>query len=138
MKFYRQLFRMRPFLQRSFLLFLATWLLLSSVGVAWTQSTCLFTGIQKESWSVKKLIDQNKTTQLKRSTCFHFKHFQIKHQSAFAAKKQAISMDRCLSMSELLVRPIRFITSRSVFVTNSDPIPIAQTIRRAYLQIYQI
>jgi hypothetical protein len=138
LKFYCQLFHMRSFLQRSFLLFLATWLLLSSIGVAWTQSTCLFTGIQKESWSVRKLIDQKKTTQLKRSTCFHFKHFQIKNQSAFAAKKHAIPMGNCPSNSESFAKPIRFSNSRSVFIANSDQIPIAQTIRRAYLQIYQI
>lgn len=128
---------MRTFLQRSFLLMLVTWLLLSSIGVAWTQSTCLFTGIQKESWSVAKFSDPHKTTQIKRSTCFHYKHFQIKHQSAFAAKKQ-VSLGNDFSISELTDRPICFLNSVSVIIPNSSPIPLSQTIRRAFLQIYQI
>jgi hypothetical protein len=129
---------MRLFIHRSFLLFLASWLLLSSIGVSWTQSTCIFTGIQKEAWSVTKPINLPKKAEIKCSTCFHFKHFQIKHHSVFTTKKQTISAGLHPYENRSFTEPIEFINYDSECIANSSEIPIDQRLRRAYLQSYQI
>jgi hypothetical protein len=130
---------MRTILRRCFTLFMTAWLLLSSVGFVWTKSTCLFTGISQTSWSVNKPIENKQQTQLKRSVCFQFKHFQVKHQSAFSMKKQF----SYLAISPLQVRLVKVnndkyddlcfdkcIRTKSLYTDQST--------RRAYLQVYLI
>ena len=129
---------MRTFIQRSILYFLVAWLFVSSVGLSWTQSTCLFTGISQTSWSVNKPLETKHQTQLKRSVCFQFKHFQVKHQSAFSMKKQfsylAITplQDRLVKVNDKY-NDLCFdkcIRTKSLFADQST--------RRAYLQVYLI
>jgi len=129
---------MRTFIQRSILYFLVAWLFVSSVGLSWTQSTCLFTGFSQTSWSVNKPLETKHQTQLKRSVCFQFKHFQVKHQSAFSMKKQF----SYLAITPLQVRLVKFndkyddlsfdkcIRTKSLYTDQST--------RRAYLQVYLI
>lgn len=129
---------MRTLVQRSFLLFFACWLLLSSIGVAWTQSTCLFTGIQQVSWTEKKSVKTFPETQIRRSTCFHFKHFQIKHQSAFASKKQFNQLDLPLDVFIHGLDDAQVCLTRSVLSISPQRTPPVQSVRRAFLQVYLI
>ena len=129
---------MRTFIQRSILYFLVAWLFVSSVGLSWTQSTCLFTGISQTSWSVNKPLENKHQTQLKRSVCFQFKHFQVKQQSAFSMKKHF----SYLAITPLQVRLVKVndkyddlcfdkcIRTKNLFANQST--------RRAYLQVYLI
>ncbi len=129
---------MRTFLNRSFLFLFVAWFLTANVGFSWTQSTCLFTGIQKASWTIQKSTGHPKETQIKRSTCFHFKHFQVKQHSVFSVKKQALSVDFGSFDNSLLAqfKPVFGV----VHTAQSYPasVPIAQTLRRALLQVYLI
>ncbi len=129
---------MRVVLQRSFWFFMATWLLLSSVGVSWTQSTCLFTGVQKATLSMPKQVNHSDHAQLRRSTCFHFKHFQIKNQSAFSLKKQVLHSDRLAPISANFSFPTIQVALFSGTKNNVLLVPISQSVRRAYLQVYRI
>jgi hypothetical protein len=129
---------MRTIAHRSFLILLTAWLLVSSVGVAWSQATCLFTGIQKLSWANEKPLNNSQKSEIKRSPCFHYKHFQLKNSSAFGAKKHSIYL---LPHIQRACQTTEFKPS---FVWNGNDdvstlfIPVSQSVRRAHLQIYRI
>jgi hypothetical protein len=129
---------MRTFLNRSFLLVFVAWFLAANVGFSWTQSTCLFTGIQKASWTIQKSTGLPKETQIKRSTCFHFKHFQVKQHSVFSVKKQALSVDLASFVHSLLVqfKPVASVVHTAQ--SYSASIAIKHSLRRALLQVYLI
>jgi hypothetical protein len=129
---------MRTIAHRSFLILLTAWLLVSSVGVAWSQATCLFTGIQKLSWANEKPLNNSRKSEIKRSPCFHYKHFQLKNSSAFGAKKHSIyllpNIQRAYQTNEF--KP-SFVWNGNDDVSTSF-IPVSQSVRRAHLQIYRI
>jgi hypothetical protein len=129
---------MRAIAHRSFLILLTAWLLVSSVGVAWSQATCLFTGIQKHSWANEKPLKNSRKSEIKRSPCFHYKHFQLKHSSAFGAKKHSIYLLPHIQRDTLKTE------FKSLFVWNGYDdvitffIPLSQSVRRAHFQNYRI
>ena len=129
---------MRTFLNRSFLLVFVAWFLAANVGFSWTQSTCLFTGIQKASWTIQKSTGHPKETQIKRSTCFHYKHFQVKQHSVNSVKKQAFTADWATFNHDSIAQ-FKPVTGVGYTVKSySASIPIAQSLRRALLQVYLI
>ena len=129
---------MRTFLNRSFLFLFVAWFLTANVGFSWTQSTCLFTGIQKASLTIQKSTGHPKETQIKRSTCFHFKHFQVKQHAVFIVKKQALSVDLASFDNSLLAqfKPVFGVVHAVQSYTAN--VPNAQSLRRALLQVYLI
>lgn len=129
---------MRSLLKRAFLFFFVAWFLAANVGFSWTQSTCLFTGIQKASWTIQKSTGQPKETQIKRSTCFHFKHFQVKQHSVFSVKKQALKAD-CAPLGHAVIAQFQPVPG-VVHPVNcyAASVPIKQSLRRALLQVYLI
>ncbi len=129
---------MRTFLKRSFLFLFVAWFLGANVGFSWTQSTCLFTGIQKASWSIDKPIEHSKQAQLSRSTCFHYKHFQVKQQATYSLKKLAFLMDMRHLDDQILPQSRNYAVFVEETFIPSPSIPIAQSVRRAFLQVYLI
>lgn len=129
---------MRTYLNRSFLLLFVAWFLAANVGFSWTQSTCLFTGIQKAAWTIHKPIHKSQQTQFKRSTCFHFKHFQVKQHSVFSFKKHSSWQDcalvKCPEPSHSRIKMV--FADKVVYHAASVPMPHA--LRRAFLQVYLI
>ena len=129
---------MRNIAHRCFLILLTAWLLVSSVGVAWSQATCLFTGIQKLSWANEKPLNYSRKSEIKRSPCFHYKHFQLKNSPAFGAKKHSICLlphiQRTFLSTE--IKP-SFIWNKNVDLSTLY-VPVSQSVRRAHLQIYRI
>jgi hypothetical protein len=129
---------MRNIANRCFLILLTAWLLVSSVGMAWSQATCLFTCIQKLSWANEKPLNNSRKSEIKRSPCFHFKHFQLKNSSAFGAKKHSICLlphiQRAFLSTE--IKP-SFIWNKNVDLSTLY-VPVSQSVRRAHLRIYRI
>lgn len=130
---------MRTLTQRSLLIFLTAWLLLSSIGVAWSQATCLFTGSQKLSWAKKNPLSNSGESEIKRSPCFHYKHFQLKNQSAFASKKQVINhiTPGKVYVFSAVPEPL-FVWQKACNLNSSSFFVKSQTVRRAHLQVYRI
>jgi hypothetical protein len=129
---------MRTIAHRSFLILLTAWLLVSSVGVAWSQATCLFTGIQKLSWANEKPLNNSWKSEIKRSPCFRYKHFQLKNSSAFRAKRHSICLLPHIQRTFLSkdIKP-SFIWNTNVDLSTLY-VPVSQSVRRAHLQIYRI
>lgn len=137
---------MRNDLKKGFCLLLAAWLMVANVGFAWSQSTCLFTGIQKTSWQYKANCCGKKTSQnpvqkstFSRASCCHYQHFQVKHQASFLIEKKSVAFESFVnsiivsffSMNHVFSeeKPLNF---RARFV----PLPAER--RRALLQVYRI
>jgi hypothetical protein len=98
----------------------------------------LFTGIQKATWSIQKSTGHPKETQIKRSTCFHFKHFQVKQHSVFSVKKQALKADLA-PLCQAAIAQFQPVTGVVHAVHSySESVAIAQSLRRAFLQVYLI
>jgi hypothetical protein len=136
---------MRTFIQRSILYFLVAWLFVSSVGLSWTQSTCVFTGVQKSSWSSKVRCCQNSKSGgnsgksfLSRASCCHHKHFQVKQQVSVFQKKesQIISSVTFFSREAFSHAIINWLIVKVDY--RQLPQPLHPSSRRAYLQIYLI
>lgn len=136
---------MRNNLKKGFCLLWAAWLLVANVGFAWSQSTCLFTGIQKTSWQYKVTCCGKKSIQhpvqktiLSRTSCCQYQHFQVKHQASFVYKKQAFVLDSWVrSLDVSFDFPIRTFAVDFPFNTPGKKI-FLPSVRRAYLQVYQI
>ena len=78
--------------------------MVANVGFAWSQSTCLFAGIQKTSWQYKanccgKKASQNpvQKTTFSRASCCHYQHFQVKHQASFLIEKKSLAFEPFVS-----------------------------------------
>jgi hypothetical protein len=130
---------MRSLTQRSLLIFLTAWLLLSSIGVAWSQATCLFTGIQKLSWATEKPLNNSRKSEIKRTPCFHYKLFQLKNQSAFASKKQVINHIAPGKVYVFSAAPEPLFARQEEYNLNDSSFIVkSQAVRRAHLQVYRI
>jgi hypothetical protein len=136
---------MRNNLNKGFCLLLAAWLLVANLGFAWSQSTCLFTGIQKTSWQYKANCCGKKTSQnpvhkttFSRASCCHYKHFQIKHQASFVLEKQAFISDLWVKNTTVSFRYLIHSFKVDNPLGTSDQKILLPSVRRAYLQIYRI
>lgn len=137
---------MRNNLKKGFCLLLVAWLMVANVGFAWSQSTCLFTGIQKTSWQYKanccgKKASQNpvQKTTFSRASCCHYQHFQVKHQASFVIDKKSVAFEPFVN--SIIVSS--FSTNR--VLSEEDPsnlrplfVPLPAERRRALLQVYRI
>lgn len=136
---------MRTFLQRCVLFFLVAWLFVASVGFSWAQSTCVFTGVQKSSWNSnaqccakKQSSSPANHTSLSRASCCHYKHFQVKQQVFSVHKKFSNWMTLATFEREnyaVFIQKKWSVLPLEIFDFN---MPLRQTHRRAFLQIYLI
>jgi hypothetical protein len=136
---------MRNNLYKGFCLLLAAWLLVANVGFAWSQSTCLFTGIQKTSWQYKVNCCGKKTspnpvqkTTFSRASCCHYQHFQVKHQASFVLEKQAFASDLWVKNTTVSFRHLIHSFKVDNPLGTLDQKILLPSVRRAFLQIYRI
>ena len=136
---------MRNNLKKEFCLLFAAWLLVANVGFAWSQSTCLFTGIQKTSWQYKANCCGKNSSQtpvqkstLSQASCCHYQHFQVKHQASYVLEKQAFVSDLWVKHTDVsFCFPIHSF-SVDILLDKPQPKILQSSVRRAYLQIYRI
>jgi len=136
---------MRNNLNKGFCLLLAAWLLVANAGFAWSQSTCLFTGIQKTSWQYKANCCGKKTSQnpvqkttFSRASCCHYQHFQVKHQASFVLEKQAFVFDPGVQPKEITFPFSSFSFAVDVPLEKPRRQILLPGVLRALLQIYRI
>lgn len=136
---------MRFDLKKGFCLLLAVWLLLANVGFAWSQSTCLFTGIQKSSWSYRASCCGKKSTNtpaqrptFSRASCCHYQHFQVKQHASFVVKKQTFAWVPWLNTKDFVLNHRVFIPRLNEFFWAQERGELLPSVRRALLQIYRI
>ncbi len=76
---------MKSAFKHFFLVFIAAWFLFSGLGLSWTESTCLFTGIKKNDFGnqincckKQNIENHHDGSQLYRSKCCSYDRYTIK------------------------------------------------------------
>ena len=122
-------------------LFLAAWILAGSLGISWTEATCIYTGAKKISVSEANSCCKKSTqAQLSRAQCCFLGKYQVKFnfdltkgntalQWVFTPASTAVSYQSV----EIVYQELDSFTS---FHANAPPLP--QQVRLAQLQTYLI
>ena len=122
-------------------LFLAAWILVGSLGISWTEATCIYTGAKKISVSQAVSCCKNNTqAQLSRAQCCFLGKYQVKFnfdltkgntalQWVFTPASTAVSYQSV----EIVYQELDSFTS---FHANAPP--LGQQVRLAQLQTYLI
>jgi hypothetical protein len=122
-------------------LFLAAWILVGSLGISWTEATCIYTGAKKISVTKAVSCCKNNThAQLSRAQCCFLGKYQVKFnfdltkgntalQWVFTPASTAVSYPSV----EIVYQDLDSFTS---FYANAPPLP--QQVRLAQLQTYLI
>lgn len=122
-------------------LFLAAWILVGSLGISWTEATCVYTGAKKISVSPANSCCKKSTqAQLSRAKCCFLDKYQVKFNFDLTKGDTAlqwvfISVSTAVSFQsvEIVYQDLDSFTS---FHANAPPLP--QQVRLAQLQTYLI
>ena len=133
---------MKWLIQRFFLIFLTSWMLIGNSGISWTQQTCLYTGHTKTSVDVSTKSGQSPKPHFSRSSCYQYDHFQLKFGiDHVIQKKSTQSAELVLSnfLDQIPSRP--FVVYHPILayksLTNGIIFP-SHTRKLAYLGVFQI
>jgi hypothetical protein len=122
-------------------LFLAAWILVGSLGISWTEATCVYTGAKKITLTKSESCCKNTAqAQLSRAQCCFLGKYQVKFnfdltkgntalQWVFTPASPAVSYPSV----EVVYQELDSFTS---FHANAPPLP--QQVRLAQLQTYLI
>ena len=122
-------------------LFLAAWILVGSLGISWTEATCVYTGAKKISVSKANSCCKKSTqTQLSRAKCCFLDKYQVKFNFDLTKGDTAlqwvftpVATTVSYPASEIVYQELNSFTS---FYANAPPLP--QQVRLAQLQAYLI
>lgn len=137
-------------IKQFFLVYLATYFLVGSLGISYTQSTCLFTGNKKYSFTkavsccskiTKPQFNQVKTSSLSRAKCCSYDRYALKFnfdQTGNKIQKHDLS-GAFLPISSFSISKLNEICvfqKLSFYHSNLSPPPLST--RLATLQVYVI
>lgn len=122
-------------------LFLAAWILVGSLGISWTEATCVYTGAKKISVSQANSCCKKSThAQLSRAKCCFLDKYQVKFNFDLTKGDTAlqwvftpVSTAIFYPSAEIVYQELDSFTS---FHANAPP--LAQQVRLAQLQSYLI
>ena len=132
---------MKLFAKSFMSLFLAAWILFGSLGISWTEATCVFTGAKKTSFSKAESCCKNTSeAHISRAKCCLLGKYQVKFNFDFTRGVKAInlafvsiSQPMAISLSENFYQEL---DSFSSFQANAPP--LSRQVRLAQLQTYLI
>ena len=122
-------------------LFLAAWILVGSLGISWTEATCVYTGAKKISVSKANSCCKKSTqAQLSRAKCCFLDKYQVKFNFDLTKGDTAlqwvftpVATTVSYPAAEIVYQELDSFTS---FHANAPP--LAQQVRLAQLQSYLI
>ena len=132
---------MKLFAKSFISVFLAAWILFGSLGISWTEATCVFTGAKKTSFSKAESCCKNTSeAHISRAKCCLLGKYQVKFNFDFTRGVKAInlafvsaSQPVAFSLSEIFYQEL---DSFSSFQANAPP--LSRQVRLAQLQTYLI
>jgi len=132
---------MKLFAKSFMSVFLAAWILFGSLGISWTEATCVFTGAKKTSFSKAESCCKNTSeAHISRAKCCLLGKYQVKFNFDFTRGVKAInlafvsiSQPMAISLSENFYQEL---DSFSSFQANAPP--LSRQVRLAQLQTYLI
>jgi hypothetical protein len=127
---------------KSFLsLFLAAWILFGSLGISWTDATCIYTGAKKTTISkVESYCKNANQAHISRAKCCLLEKYQVKFNFDLTKGAQTINL-AFVATSQLIEIPsprnfYQELDSFTSFSANAPP--LSQQVRLAQLQTYLI
>lgn len=132
---------MKLFAKSFMSLFLTAWILFGSLGISWTEATCVFTGAKKTSFSKAESCCKNTSqAHISRAKCCLLGKYQVKFNFDLTRGVNAINL-AFVSASQSLAIPssenfYQELDSFSSFQANAPP--LSRQVRLAQLQTYLI
>lgn len=131
---------MKFFLRCFTSIFLAAWILIGSLGIAWTEETCVFTGAKKSTFSKPVSCCENPSqAHVSRAKCCLLDKYQLKFN--FDLSKGATGFNFAFENIPMLpqfVAPSEFYQELDFFSPHSNAPPLSRQVRLAQLQTYLI
>ena len=121
-------------------LFLAAWILFGSLGISWTEATCIYTGVKKTSVTkaescCKKTVEAH----ISRAKCCLLEKYQVKFNFDLTKGSQALVFTFPPVLNASTVKsPDFYIQELDYFTYTSNAPPLTRQARLAQLQSYLI
>lgn len=121
-------------------LFLAAWILLGSLGISWTEATCLFTGSKKISLiKAESCCNKPSTAHISRAKCCLLTKYQVKFSFDLTKGNKGVVLTFLPNDSATTFVTFFINHQDSDFLSDcSNAPPLLQRIRLAKLQTYLI
>ena len=130
------------FFVRSFTsFFLAAWILVGSLGISWTEKTCVFTGAKKSSFSKAASCCKNPLlAHISRAKCCLLDKYQVKFNFDLTKGNTALQWVFTPASSAISYQSVDIDYQELDLFTsfNANAPPLSQQVRLAQLQTYLI
>jgi hypothetical protein len=129
------------FVAKSFIsIFLAAWILLGSLGISWTETTCIYTGSKKIALTkAESCCNKSSKTYISRAKCCLFGKYQVKFNFDLTKGNTAmIFAFTPIAVSSFYQNLILNHQDFGYVSYHSNAPPLAQQVRLAKLQTYLI
>lgn len=121
-------------------LFLAAWILFGSLGISWTEATCVYTGAKKTSFTkAESCCKKTSEAHLSRAKCCLLGKYQVKFNFDLSKGSQVLVFALSPVLSTTAVKsPDFYIQELDYFSYISNAPPLTRQARLAKLQTYLI
>ena len=127
---------------KSFLsLFLAAWILFGSLGISWTEATCVYTGAKKITLTkAESCCENSPQAQLSRAKCCLLDKYQVKFNFDLTKGNKSIhwAYTPLLSSANFETNENFYQELDSFAALHANAPPLPQQVRLAQLQTYLI
>ena len=127
---------------RSFLsIFLAAWILFGSLGISWTEATCVYTGAKKISVTKANSCCKKSTqAQLSRAQCCFLGKYQVKFNFDLTKGNTALQWVFTPALTAVSYQSVKIVYQELDLSTyfHANAPPLTQQLRLAQLQTYLI
>jgi hypothetical protein len=132
---------MKLFAKSFMSLFLAAWILLGSLGISWTEATCVYTGAKKITVTKANSCCKKSTqAQLSRAQCCFLGKYQVKFNFDLTKGNTALEWVFTPASTTVSYPSVDVVYQELDFFTyfNANAPPLPQQVRLAQLQTYLI
>jgi hypothetical protein len=132
---------MKLFTKSFMSLFLAAWILLGSLGISWTEATCVYTGAKKITVTKANSCCKKSTqAQLSRAQCCFLGKYQVKFNFDLTKGNTALEWVFTPASTTVSFPSVDVVYQELDFFTyfNANAPPLPQQVRLAQLQTYLI
>ena len=129
------------FVAKSFMpIFLAAWILLGSLGISWTETTCIYTGLKKISLTkAESCCNKSTKAHISRAKCCLLDKYQVKFSFDLTKGNKGVNFVFIPHFSAAQFLDFSVIYQDIDFLADqSNAPPLLQQVRRAKLQTYLI
>ncbi|UAJ13156.1 HYC_CC_PP family protein [Aquirufa lenticrescens] len=121
-------------------IFLAAWILFGSLGISWTEATCIYTGAKKTTITkAESCCQKTAEAHISRSKCCLLSKYQVKFNFDLSKGSQSLVFAFSPILSTSTVNSLDFyIQELDYFSYTSNAPPLTRQARLAQLQSYLI